>query len=411
MIDGVIAAVEPELPGARERDRRERPARPPGRARPARALQRARPHALGGPRDRQRGARRRRLHGVLRHAAELVAADDRRRRLRRQARGRARASSCVDFGLWGGLVPGNLDRLEELAERGVIGFKAFMSNSGIDEFAPRRRRHALRGHGDRARGSGRLVAVHAENDALTARSLGPTRARLDRLAARRRRARGDLARDRCSPRTRAARCTSCTSPAAAASRWSAEARARGVDVTCETCPHYLFLTPEDVEALGRGGQVRAAGPRRGRAGGAVGAAARDDPDGHLGPLAVARRTSRQGDVRRGLGRDRGRADRRSSCCSGARRAAARRAADRRPAPPSASGSPARAGSRSAPTPTSRSSTSTPYTLARRRPALPPPDLALRRPPAARARRPHAAARRRPRARRRPPADPRRTMPR
>ena len=41
----------------------------------------------------------------------------------------------MDFGLWGGLVPGNLDRLEELAERGVIGLKAFMSNSGIDEFA------------------------------------------------------------------------------------------------------------------------------------------------------------------------------------------------------------------------------------------------------------------------------------
>ena len=32
-------------------------------------------------------------------------------------------------------MPGNLEHLEELAERGVIGFKAFMSNSGIDEFA------------------------------------------------------------------------------------------------------------------------------------------------------------------------------------------------------------------------------------------------------------------------------------
>ena len=30
----------------------------------------------------------------------------------------------------------------------------------------------------------------------------------------------------------------------------AEARARGVDVTCETCPHYLFLSQEDVETLG-----------------------------------------------------------------------------------------------------------------------------------------------------------------
>ena len=30
----------------------------------------------------------------------------------------------------------------------------------------------------------------------------------------------------------------------------AEARARGVDVTCETCAHYLVFTDEDVEALG-----------------------------------------------------------------------------------------------------------------------------------------------------------------
>ena len=30
----------------------------------------------------------------------------------------------------------------------------------------------------------------------------------------------------------------------------AEARARGVDVSCETCPHYLVLTVEDAEALG-----------------------------------------------------------------------------------------------------------------------------------------------------------------
>src|SRR5437899_2525972 len=36
------------------------------------------------------------------------------------------ASSRVDFGLWGGLCPHNLDRLEELAECGAIAFKAFM---------------------------------------------------------------------------------------------------------------------------------------------------------------------------------------------------------------------------------------------------------------------------------------------
>ncbi|MDF3037961.1 MAG: dihydroorotase, multifunctional complex type, partial [Thermomicrobiales bacterium] len=49
-------------------------------------------------------------------------------------RGEAEASSYVDFALWGGLTPINLDHMEELAERGVLGFKAFMSNSGIADF-------------------------------------------------------------------------------------------------------------------------------------------------------------------------------------------------------------------------------------------------------------------------------------
>src|ERR1051325_11319171 len=40
----------------------------------------------------------------------------------------AKAKSLTDFALWGGLIPDNLDQLERLAERGVIGFKAFMCN-------------------------------------------------------------------------------------------------------------------------------------------------------------------------------------------------------------------------------------------------------------------------------------------
>ncbi len=43
----------------------------------------------------------------------------------------ATGAAWTDFAFWGGLVPGNLDRLDELAARGVIGFKAFMANSGI----------------------------------------------------------------------------------------------------------------------------------------------------------------------------------------------------------------------------------------------------------------------------------------
>lgn len=46
----------------------------------------------------------------------------------------ARGRCHVDVGLWGGVVPGNTASLVPLAERGVLGFKAFMSPSGVDEF-------------------------------------------------------------------------------------------------------------------------------------------------------------------------------------------------------------------------------------------------------------------------------------
>lgn len=41
-----------------------------------------------------------------------------------------RTGSSVDYALWGGLVPDNLDDLEALADAGVIGFKAFMTSPG-----------------------------------------------------------------------------------------------------------------------------------------------------------------------------------------------------------------------------------------------------------------------------------------
>lgn len=46
----------------------------------------------------------------------------------------ARGRVHVDVGFWGGVVPGNRSELPELADAGVFGFKAFMINSGVAEF-------------------------------------------------------------------------------------------------------------------------------------------------------------------------------------------------------------------------------------------------------------------------------------
>jgi allantoinase len=40
----------------------------------------------------------------------------------------------VNCGFWGGVVPGNNNQIEPLIEKGVLGFKAFLTHSGIDEF-------------------------------------------------------------------------------------------------------------------------------------------------------------------------------------------------------------------------------------------------------------------------------------
>ena len=40
----------------------------------------------------------------------------------------------TNCGFWGGIVPGNEKEIEGLIENGVLGFKAFLTHSGIDEF-------------------------------------------------------------------------------------------------------------------------------------------------------------------------------------------------------------------------------------------------------------------------------------
>jgi allantoinase len=167
----------------------------------------------------------------------------------------AQAHSLVDFGLWGGLVPGNVDCLEELAERGVVGFKAFMSNSGIEDFASVDDVTLYEGM-QRATQLGRMVALHAESDQITG------------ILARRARAQGKTGiRDYLASRPVVAELeaierailfaqeTGCKLHIVHVSSGRgvalvAEARTKGIDVSCETCSHYLVLTEEDVERLG-----------------------------------------------------------------------------------------------------------------------------------------------------------------
>ena len=167
----------------------------------------------------------------------------------------AETSSLVDFALWGGLTPVNLERMEELAGRGVIGFKAFMSSSGIDDF-PAADDATLFAGMECAAALGLPVAVHAENDALTSALAAQA------IAAGRIGARDYLASRPAIAEVEAiaravlfAEETGCALHVVHVSTGRgiaqiAAARARGVDVTAETCPHYLVFDEDDLERLG-----------------------------------------------------------------------------------------------------------------------------------------------------------------
>ena len=167
----------------------------------------------------------------------------------------ATGRSMVDFGLWGGLVRDNLDQLEALASRGVIGFKAFMADSGIEDFSFVDDR-TLKAGMKRIAGLGRVIAVHAESQDLiherTSRLIAegrlsaqdflnsrPVDAELDAI----RRAVEMAGETRCALHVVHVSCGAGVAMIAAA-------RAGGVDVSCETCPHYLTLTDADLLRLG-----------------------------------------------------------------------------------------------------------------------------------------------------------------
>jgi allantoinase len=156
-------------------------------------------------------------------------------------------NSLVDFALWGGLVPGNLEHIEALHDRGIVGLKAFLADSGIDDF-PKADTATLRAGMKRAAAVGLLVAVHAEIDHPELR-------------------RGSVIADYLASRPIAIELeairlalefageTGCPLhivhvSSAAGVRLVEEARVRGVDVTCETCPHYLVLNEGDLARFG-----------------------------------------------------------------------------------------------------------------------------------------------------------------
>ncbi len=159
-------------------------------------------------------------------------------------RAAARGKCAVDVGFWGGALPGNAAARPALHEAGVFGFKCFMADSGVPEFPPLDDAELAQAVRQVAELDSLLV-VHAEDAARLAAATGrryrdfersrPASAEVAAIARL-----TDLA-DKTGARVHVLHLS-----AADAVPLLARARARGVQISAETCPHYLTLMAEQV---------------------------------------------------------------------------------------------------------------------------------------------------------------------
>ena len=166
----------------------------------------------------------------------------------------AASQAYVDYGIYGLLDEDNIDVLEDLIGAGVSGFKCFMGNTFGDLPAPSDGA-ILEGFEILAR-HGYRCTVHAENPSIMAR-------RQERMVEAGRT--DPLAHLAARPEVCA---VEAVGRAVAFAEWTGarlhiahksskdalyilkDAKARGVDVTVETCPHYLLMSTDDMTTLG-----------------------------------------------------------------------------------------------------------------------------------------------------------------
>lgn len=155
----------------------------------------------------------------------------------------ARGKVSVDVAFWGGLIPGSVDAIEDLAAQGVCGFKSFLVDSGVPEFPAISLAELAQGLEKLAR-LGVPSLLHAEDPSSLRPMLGDPRSYRSYLESRPSSGEGvavtkaaDLAR---------------TSGATVhilhmSSGESIEALAAGPpNLSGETCPHYLTFCAEEI---------------------------------------------------------------------------------------------------------------------------------------------------------------------
>jgi allantoinase len=157
----------------------------------------------------------------------------------------AAAGKCwVDVAFWGGAVPGNSGALRPLHQAGVVGFKCFLIDSGVPEFPPLEPADLRSVLGSLA-AMDALLIVHAEDTAevkpVSGRDFGSFVASRPPVAERR-----AIEKVIGAAAATGGRAHIVHLSAAECVAMIAGAKAAGIRLTAETCPHYLYFAAEQV---------------------------------------------------------------------------------------------------------------------------------------------------------------------
>ena len=161
----------------------------------------------------------------------------------------------VDTGFWGGVVPGNLSELRPLWQEGVFGFKCFLVPSGVEEFA-HVGENDLRAAMPVLAELGAPLLAHSEDPSIIdsaskATAKLPANKYSSWLASRPREAENKaielLVRLATAAKNRLHIVHVSSAEALDNIR---NAKATGLAITAETCPHYLTFAADETNGLG-----------------------------------------------------------------------------------------------------------------------------------------------------------------
>ncbi|WP_445492586.1 allantoinase AllB [Niallia sp. 03133] len=170
----------------------------------------------------------------------------------------AKGKNYVDYAFYGGLVPGNLDQLEELSDEGVVAYKCFMATCGSDmpDDFTNVDDYTLYTGMKRLAELGHMLSIHAENALITDRMAESMLAKGKTTAADYVASRPVFTEvDAVKRALFLAKETGCKLHFVHISTEKAveeiiKARNEGQDVTVESCPHYFTITTAQFEELG-----------------------------------------------------------------------------------------------------------------------------------------------------------------